>query len=133
MRDWDLFRSCFDDEVRVEISYEKSGARTWKGEDWVEAVRSSVTGYVSTQHITCNHYIEIDGDNATCRADMQATHYLPNDLGDPLRVIGGYYEFSLLRRDGEWRVNAYRLNITWATGNWHLRELAKERMSQKEA
>jgi hypothetical protein len=61
---------------------------------------------------------------------MQAQHYLPNDQGDNVYTLGGYYTNRLVRTPRGWRIWACRLTVTWATGNRYLFDLARARVEQ---
>ena len=62
-RDWPAFRDCFCDEVEIDLSsYNGEPPVTMPLDDWVESVRSGLSGFDATQHISANHLIEIDGD-----------------------------------------------------------------------
>jgi hypothetical protein len=91
-RDWPLFRSCFTDEIETDFSSVFGGeARKVSADRWTEAARRSLCGLAATQHMITNHVITIDGDQATCIAYVQARHFLPNDSGDSMQTMFGYY------------------------------------------
>ncbi|MFC1822105.1 nuclear transport factor 2 family protein [Thermodesulfobacteriota bacterium] len=132
MCNWDLFRTCFTNEIEVDFS-SFSGAPPQKisADDWVDMVRTSLGGFRSTQHLSTNHVITIDGDRATCISYMQAQHYLPNDKGDSSLTLGGYYTNKLVRTDNGWKICNCKLTVTWSTGNRHVFKLAQKQLSNK--
>ena len=128
MRDWDAYRSCFTDEVDIDFtSFGGGEPQTMRADQWVAGVRAGLSGFKATQHISTNHVITLDGDDATCVSYMQAQHYLPNDKGDSSLTLGGYYTNSLVRTGSGWRIRRCHLTVTWTTGNRHVFELARER------
>jgi len=131
MRDWAAYRSCFTDEVDIDFTSWMGGAPIrMAADDWVAMVRESLSGFAATQHISSNHVITLDGDEATCVSYVQAQHYLPNDQGDNGFMLGGYYTNRLVRSPDGWRIRACRITITWSTGNRHVFELARARAAQ---
>ena len=131
MRDWEAYRSCFTDQLEVDFtSFSGGEPRTLTGDEWVAGVRAGLSGFAATQHISTNHVITLDGDEATCVSYMQAQHYLPNEKGDNALTLGGYYTNTLVRTGDGWRIRRCRLTVTWTTGNRHIFELARERYAQ---
>ena len=134
MRDWALYRTCFADEIEVDFSsvFGGGGPRKVSGDRWTETVRRTISGLQATQHLITNHVITVDGDTAQCVAYLQAQHYLPNDKGDSLQTMGGYYTNHFIRTPQGWRIKSCKLTLTWNTGNWHVFELARQRLAESE-
>lgn len=132
MRDWAAYRSCFTDDVEIDFTSWNGGEpSTMAANDWVALVRATLSGFASTQHISTNHVIAIDGNHATCVSYMQAQHYLPNAQGDSAFTLGGYYTNRLLRTAGGWKICGCRLTVTWSTGNRHVFEIAAQRRASR--
>jgi 3-phenylpropionate/cinnamic acid dioxygenase small subunit len=131
MRDWVAYRSCFTDEVDIDFTSWMGGTPTrMVADEWVAMVRDALSGFAATQHISTNHVITLEGDEATCVSYLQAQHYLPNDQGDSVFTLGGYYTNRLVCAPDGWRIRACRITITWSTGNRHVFELARARAVQ---
>ncbi|HCU99646.1 MAG: hypothetical protein CL897_02500 [Dehalococcoidia bacterium] len=134
MRDWEAYRSCFTDEVEIDFSSWSGGEpQIMQADDWTAAVRAGLSGFQATQHISSNHVINFDSDEATCVSYMQAQHYLPNEEGDNTLTLGGYYTNTLVRTPAGWRIRRCQLMVTWTTGNKHIFVLAQERFAAMEA
>lgn len=133
-RDWPSLRTVFADEIEADFTSLGNGD-PFRGpaEEWVEWVRRTVEGFDATQHIITNAESRIDGDEATCRANLQAMHVLLTGLGDPHYLIGGYYHHDLVRTAEGWRSRRYRLTITWTRGNRYLFRQARQRMEDRMA
>jgi len=72
-RDFDLYASCFLENVEV-VDF---GEAPINGRDeWVEYVKGALDNYGPTQHMLGPQLATIDGNNAHCRTDVQALHYL---------------------------------------------------------
>jgi hypothetical protein len=129
-RDWKLYRSCFTDEVELDFAGWAVG--THNADEWVDMVRQMLGGFTATQHISSNHVIKLNGNEATCLSYVQAQHYLPNDTGDSALTIGGHYKNDLIRTEGGWKISKCRLKITWYAGNRYVFELARMRLAESE-
>jgi len=128
MRDWDLYRSVFTEEIDVDYSsYRAGSAARMKADAWVARARALFTGLEASQHCLYNPLIDIDADNAACVIYVQAEHFLANDLGDNWFTLGGYYTDRLVRTGGGWKIAAKKLTVTWNRGNRHVLTLAAER------
>ena len=129
MRDWELYRQCFSDEVEVDFTSWSGGEPSkMPADQWVAAVRSTLSGFESTQHTLTNFVIDLRGDEATAVLHMSAQHYLPNAGGDSTLLLGGYYTHELVRAATDWKIRKARLTVTWTTGNRHIFALARQRV-----
>jgi hypothetical protein len=115
-KNWDGFSSCLADKIEISMPVT---------EGWVPMSRDDLVGLagriyaqlVATQHISANHQVVVDGDEATAVSTLNATHYLGEGVagGDLQREVG-YYEWRLVRSDG-WRIDRMHMTITWVEGN----------------
>ena len=71
----------------------------------------------ATQHIVTNQQVELDGDVATCRTQLQSQHVLRSVEGGDTFLIGGVYDDRLERRAEGWRIVHRTLTQTWTAGN----------------
>jgi pantothenate kinase len=109
-RDRDLYRSCFTDEMDLDMSGMGTGEpMKISGDAWADQAISLVSGFQSTQHIITNHVITIDGDRATCTAYVQAQHYNPQNMW----TVGGYYTNTLVRTAEGWKISKLKLTPMW--------------------
>jgi hypothetical protein len=133
MRDWQAYRSCFADEVDLDFTSWSGGSpMRLTADEWTEAVRSGLSGFRATQHISSNHVIAINEDEATCVSYMQAQHYLPTDSGSNCFTLGGFYTNTLVRTPQGWKIHKCKLTVTWSDGNRGLFEEAARRLSESE-
>ena len=109
-RDRDLYRSCFRDEIDLDMSDMGLGEPMKMSADvWADQALSLVSGFQATQHIITNHVITIEGDRATCVAYLQAQHYSPENM----YTVGGYYTNTLVRTPDGWKISKLKLTPTW--------------------
>lgn len=98
-RDWELFRTCFTDDVVAE--YE--GLEPWHG---VDAITGSMTtshaGMGHTLHRLSNVAITVDGDTATARTYVDALLMAPD--GRTGLNPCGFYDDELVRTALGWRI-----------------------------
>jgi len=133
MRDWQAYRSCFTDEVDIDFTSWTGGTPLrLTADEWTEGVRRSLSGFKSTQHISTNHVITINGDEAMCVSYMQAQHYLPAESGSNCFTLGGYYTNTLVRTPRGWKIHKCKLTIAWSEGNRWLFEEAARLLSESE-
>ena len=112
-KDYDLFRSIFDNSVEVNIIYDSSFRSgepvSFEGADeWVQYVRNVVNEYRSTQHMLGNPLIKYEDGVAKARTDLQATHYY-KDKDNEKTTLWGYYDTHMVNNDGSWKIIKHTL------------------------
>ena len=75
-----------------------------------------------------NPIVLIDGDRARVTSSVHATHYLPNDRGEPYWVFVGTYEHELVRTPAGWRIALMRAHKRFDLGKKDLPSLASARV-----
>ena len=104
-RDFGLYASCFVENVEV-VDF---GEAPINGRDeWVEYVKGALDNYGPTQHMLGPKLATIDGDNAHCRTDVQALHYLKQPEGEIL-TLWATYETDMVRTNEGWKISRHRL------------------------
>ena len=127
-RDWESFRGCFCQEVEIDLSsYSGNPPVTMALDDWVEVVRTGLSGFDATQHISANHLIEVNQDKAHATSDVQASHILDGERA----VLAGWYDTQLKHEEGQWRISRSQLNVTWTLGPNSLYARAAERFQNE--
>jgi hypothetical protein len=117
-RDWQLFRSCFTDDLEADFTGVLPGNVCHGADKWVAAAAKLIEPLAATQHIITNHSHDISGDNATCRSYLQAQHMRINTEGEQEHyLIGGYYDYDMVRIDEGWKIRKYSLTQTWCSGD----------------
>lgn len=127
-RDWAGYESVFTDPLTVDFS-------SWSGEpettlavaEWVALVRSTLSGFDATHHLSSNHVITLAGNSATCMSYMVARHYLIEDGERLMHSIGGHYTNQLIEGADGWKIRHCTLTVTWEMGDRGLFEIAAGR------
>jgi hypothetical protein len=124
-RKWDSLEQLFIDPVNVDYTSLNGGEpQTIAPAELITGWRQVLDHLEATQHLIAGQVIVLDGDHATCAANVQGTHVLTNPSGGPIWTIGGRYDFGLKRTPDGWRIRALTLSVRWATGNQHIMQLA---------
>ena len=112
-RDMALYRSVFADDVLVT----GFGPNEYNGGDaWTAYVTQALLAYGPTQHMLGPQLATIDGDNAQCRTDVQAHHYL-KDKPTTTLTLWATYETDMKRVKGEWKISRHKL-VSRGTRVW---------------
>jgi len=117
-RDWQLLTSILTDPVGVDYSsHAPELAFEVPAAEWAAMVAEGLGAFAVTQHLSTNHVIVIDGDEAVCRSQMQARHQL--QLADGLHscTLFGHYISRCVRTHSGWKIRHKTLQITGREGN----------------
>ncbi|MBV7396432.1 nuclear transport factor 2 family protein [Mameliella sediminis] len=88
--------------------------------------KAMLPGFDNTHHQLGALSIETEGNSATVRANVIATHQIKEaDGGDTWTVYGDYV--LVLVKDGSWRIASNTFNLHLLTGNSELPALAQAR------
>ncbi len=118
LREWDLLRSVFAEEITVDYTSYRGGAPTvMAADDWVAKAQRRFATMTATQHSMTNPRVEGTDDQATCRMYVEAHHVAVIDDREEHCRIGGEYRDELRLIDGAWLVTTLRLDVRWYQGN----------------
>lgn len=129
--DVDLFASAFADPVLVDIPPLGGDQIRLSGEmsrhEYARNVIDLMLGFTAVQHVSTNHLINVDGDEASCTSYVLGTHYLEENP-DPWLTVGALYRFQAKRFDREgWRIRRFTVSQLFRNGNNSLWEDATRR------
>jgi NADPH:quinone reductase-like Zn-dependent oxidoreductase len=129
-RDWSAFEELFTDPVHLDRTSVFHGEpETLSPAELVDDYRKTLGNLDALHHLITGHVITLDGDQATCAANMQGTHVLANTSGGPVWTVGGRHDYQLERTAVGWRIAGWTFTIQWATGNMNIVALAAARAS----
>ncbi len=124
-KDWDTMGQLFTDTVHHDRTSLTGGEPyTAPVAQFVEGWRQTLQAMDAVHHQITNHVISLDGDEATCAANMQGIHVLANASGGPMWTVGGRHDYQLKRTPGGWRIAGLTFTLQWATGNMNVLTLA---------
>jgi ketosteroid isomerase-like protein len=110
-RRWEALRDVFTEDARADFG-PLGGVR-----DGVDAIarfcERALGAFAVTQHLIGTVAVERDGDAASSRSYVLATHVRP---GEPDFTLGGRYTDTLARRPTGWRITSRRLETMWSRG-----------------
>ena len=124
-RDWNALEGVFTDPVYYDRTSLFGGEPgTLSRAELIGGYRQALGNLDAVHHLITCHVINLDGDQATCAANMQGTHVLANTSGGPIWTVGGRHDYQLKRTPDGWRIAGLTFTIQWATGNMHIVTLA---------
>ncbi len=124
-KDWEAMGRLFTDTVYHDRTSLTGGEPyTAPVAQFVDGWRQTLQNMDAVHHQITNHVVSLDGDQATCVANMQGTHVLANASGGPMWTVGGRHDYQLTRTPYGWRIAGLTFTLQWATGNMNIVTLA---------
>ena len=80
-----------------------------------EMMPHGLSKYTGTHHISTNHQIRIDGDQASSRSYLQAVHVGPTPFEH--WDAGGWYDCTYRRTPEGWKFVTVKLSVLWMNGS----------------
>ncbi len=104
-REMERYRSCFTDDLTV-VGY---GGEPMEGADtYLAYVIDALKNFAGTQHMMGNQVVDLNGDSASVRTEVQATHFIIDDP-DTVMTLWATYVDDMVRQGGEWRIRRHEL------------------------
>ena len=124
-KNWDAFERVFTDPVHIDRTSLWGGApETYSPAELAGGMRQTMGNLDAIHHQITGHVISLDGDTATCAANMQGVHVFANPSGGPMWTGGGRHDYPLTRTADGRRIAGWTFTIHWATGNMNILNLA---------
>lgn len=111
---WDLLADVF--VPGADVDYSPLGGARAPYPEITKWLSTSLAPF-ATQHMLSNYVVEVDGDRATARSYLQATHGRTTDGVTTYHVFGGCYVDELIRVDADWRIAHRMLYPQWQMGD----------------
>ncbi|WP_081438707.1 nuclear transport factor 2 family protein [Pseudofrankia asymbiotica] len=117
-RDWELFRTCWTDDVEADYGLRLSGA-----DAIMDYMATAHRDMGDTRHQLSNLVIDVTGDQATARSYVHAVLMIrPDDPNAFIDVIGSYDD-TLVRTTDGWRIgrrtfHLVRMITTGGSPDW---------------
>ena len=111
---FDTLATLFDDEVMVDyssLSGENASVKSPKAlmTEW----SASLPGFDRTRHEIGDVRVSVDGDTATAKADVVASHW----VGDAMWQVDGSYDYAFARDGEDWKITSMTFNLENETGS----------------
>jgi hypothetical protein len=117
-KDWNKYADNYADNGYIELPDPQSsdgGTFILHKDKMLELVPRSLGRYAATHHISTNHQISVDGDQAESRSYLQAVHVGPKPADH--WTAGGWYDCCYIRTPEGWRFARVKLTCVWLTGD----------------
>lgn len=112
-RDWDLYRSVFTSDARID--YTSAGGIAGTVDEIVAWLDEVLGAFTSTQHLVANIELEVTGDGDIGR--VSAMFHNPMKLADgTVMFTGGWYHHDLVRTPRGWRSSRLVEESAWFAG-----------------
>lgn len=105
-RDWELLRSVFTDDARLDYS---SAGGPAGGPDETCAWLEESLSQIQIEHVVSNIQVRLDGDRATVRAMFHCTVL----IADSQMTTGGYYHDEVRRTADGWKLSSLVEDNRW--------------------
>lgn len=116
-----LINEVFAEKVVLDMtSLGAPKVETLTAQQICETWEKGFKGLDAIHHQAGNHIIEIKGNTADVKAYAIASHYKKNASKGTTREFVGSYDFRLIKSDHEWRIDRFRFNLKFMTGNVEL-------------
>jgi hypothetical protein len=117
-REWDKVRSCFDHKVLFDMSSMTGMPPTvFDAEKIMNEWENGLKNLKSVHHQAGNYLTTIKGNEALVFCYGIAFHYLPDTTGQDIRTFVGSYNFRLFKVGTDWKINVFKYNSKFITGN----------------
>ncbi|MEJ2504814.1 MAG: nuclear transport factor 2 family protein [Ignavibacteriaceae bacterium] len=121
-KEWDkLQKEVFTDTVDFDM-LSLGGEVTKKTSRQIcEEWNKGFEGLDAVNHLAGNYIIDIDSNSANVFAYATATHYKSSAINGKTREFVGSYNLHLVKTDNAWRIDRFKYNLKYATGNLDLK------------
>ncbi len=115
-RNWPALRSTLAGRLHMDLSGSPpaGGPGPIWVDDWIGEVSRDLARFTTTQHLLGNHRIALHGDQGRVRAEVQVQHWMSTHRW---HQVGGWYEATVVREQGEWAISGVTFHQTWETGD----------------
>ena len=117
-RDWPGVKGLFTPRVLFDMTSLAGGQpATLSPEKIVDGWDKGLKALKAIHHQAGNYLVDAKDNEATAFCYGVAWHYLPNKTGRNTRTFVGSYDFHLVKRDGEWKIDRFKYNLKFIDGN----------------
>lgn len=111
---FDLFDQVFTDDAAVSFG----GPAAWTDLAALKQAFEAIhRPFDATMHLTTNHQVVVQGDQASCFSYVHGRFLRQVAEGGNMFESGGWYDDGLARTPGGWRIRTRACRSVWAAGN----------------
>lgn len=117
-QNWDMLRDCLADQVDADYTALRGeDRRIISADDFVSQRAKSLAG-LKTQHISTNHLISVQDNQAECTSCFLIHRLDPARMPDGNAYdTAGHYIHGLVRVAQGWRIDRIKQIVLWSHGN----------------
>ena len=133
--DREAYLACFADKVLLtnSVVFQNWTPKEIPAEELLDMYFDTMSGYDGAHHLVSNHLIEIDGDDATCVADLFCVCWMVEEGVQKDFTIGARYFLRLRLIDGLWRIWERSIKTRYLLGDTTMPERAAARVASRKA
>ena len=121
MQEWDkLQKEVFTNSVEFDMSSMGGDKAEKPAKEICETWEAGFAGIDSINHLAGNYVTQIEHQTAAVFAYATATHFKKAATKGRTREFTGTYNIGLTKTALGWRINQFRYNLKYATGNIEL-------------
>lgn len=105
--DREAYKTCFTDKVLLteSVVIPDWQPRELPVDELADLYFEQMSRYSFGHHLVTNHIIDVNGDEATCLADLWCVYAHRDDPDGRSESLGARYDLKLRRIDGEWLIS----------------------------
>ena len=120
-REWQKVKQCFTDSVKFDMTSMTGGdPAIIKSDEIINGWEAALKKLEAIHHQAGNYLIEVNNDESTVFCYAIASHYLSTSSGNNTRTFVGSYNFHLMKKDNHWRIDQFKFNLKYSSGNMDL-------------
>lgn len=129
------YRKCFTDRVMLSsaVLFPNWESKEISADELTRMTFESLGKADAGHHMVFNHLIDVNGDDATCTADLYAVSVLIEDGKTSSMSFGGRYFLRLRRQDGKWLIHERSIKERYRFGDLTLSARAAARAKARSA
>ncbi len=126
--DWQSYRSCFTKLVNMDFERLTGHPEVRVDVELMSRFGDLFLSPTRRHHTYTNFDVTVEGERAHAHVYMTARHWKATDNGSSSNTQFGWYDFWLMRIEGEWRIYRFKHDFQWVEGNAGLFDLAEEQL-----
>ena len=121
-KEWDkLQKEVFTDVVDFDMSSLGGDVAKKTSQQICEEWDKGFEGLDAVNHLAGNYIVNIQNNSADVFAYATASHYKNSAVNGKTREFVGSYDLHLLKTGNAWKIDKFKYNFKYATGNLDLK------------